>query len=258
VKVREALSGSFKILRGKPIFLVPMIIVGALSGIMLELYTLAGINPLVPKTLVGTLPTWFLPAFSVLWVIMMVLYLLVGGMYPSMARDHIEKRELSLKNSLRFSYHKFWSLLGATLLMVLSIVAVTLAITIPFTLLFVYIQNPAAIIGTIVIEVIVALLISVFFYYIIPAMIMDDMKAVGGFRKSIEVSKKNYLFTLLIALIPAAIIYAVYGVFMGLPMYLGAASYISTLSLIIGSIVVLFITTWTAIMMPYAYYKIRT
>ena len=140
------------------------------------------------------------------------------------------------------------------------IAAVVLVITIPSILLLVYTQNPAVIIGMIIAEaivMIVTLLISVFFYYIHPVIIMDDMKAVGGLRRSIEVAKKNYLFTLLI-LLPFVIIYAIYGVFMGLPMYLGAANYISILSLIIGSIISLFITTWIAIMIPYAYYNIRT
>jgi hypothetical protein len=81
---------------------------------------------------------------------------------------------------------------------------------------------------------------------------------VAGFRRSIEVAKKNYLFTLLIALIPTAISYAVYGIFMGLPMYLGAAIYIFILSLVIGSIITLFVMTWVAIIGPYAYYNIRT
>ena len=258
MKVREALSGSFKILRGKPIFLLPMIIVVVLSGAMLGLYALAGFNLLAPETMVGTLPTWFLPAFSVLGIIMMVLYLLIYGMYPSMVRDHIEKGELNLKDSLRFSYHKFWSLLGAYLLTGLAIVAVALVIAIPSTLLLVYTENPAVMIGMIIAMFVVAYLITVFFYYINPAIIMDNMGAVAGFRKSIEVAKKNYLFTLLIVLIPTAIGYAVYGIFMGLPMYLGAAIYIFILSLVIGLIIVLFITTWVAIMGPYAYYNIRT
>ncbi|VUT24306.1 MAG: hypothetical protein MASP_00443 [Candidatus Methanolliviera sp. GoM_asphalt] len=245
MKAREALFGSFKILGEKPIFLLPMIIVVVLSAVF---------NLLA----LGTLPTWFLPAFFVLYAIMIVLDLLVYGMYPSMVRDHIEKRELNLKDSLHFSYHKFWSLLGAILLAALVIVAVILAITIPLTLLFVYTQSPAAIIGMIIAMIIVAVLLTVFFYYIIPAILMDDMKAVAGFRRSIEVTKKNYLFTLLIILIPTAIIYAIYGVFIGLPMYLGAANYISTLLMVIGSIVVLFITTWIAITMNYAYYNIRT
>ena len=132
--------------------------------------------------------------------------------------------------SLRFSYHKFWSLLGATLLAALVIVAVILVITIPSTLLLVYTQNPAVMIAVGIVNMIVILLIDVFFVYIYPAIIMDNMKAVAGFRKSIEVAKKNYLFTLLIFLIPTiiinAIINAVYGIFMGLPMYLGAAIYI--------------------------------
>jgi hypothetical protein len=258
MKVREALSSSFKMLREKPIFLLPMIIVVVLSGTMLGLYTLAGFNLLASETMVGTLPTWFFPVISVLLIIISVLSLLIYGMYPSMVRDHIETRVLSLKDSLRFSYHKFWSLLGATLLAALVIVAVILAITIPSTLLLVYTQNPAVMIGMIIAGMIVALLIGVFFYYTIPVIIMDDMRAVAGIGRSIKMAKKNYLFTLIIFLIPTAIIYAIYGVFIGLPMHLGAAIYISILSLVIGSIIVLFITTWIAIMMPYAYYNIRT
>ena len=257
MKVREALSGSFKILREKPIFLLPAIILVVLPGAMLELYALAGFNPLAPETM-GTSPTWFLPAFFVLYIIMMVLYLLVGGMYPSMVRDHIEKRELSLKDSLRFSYHKFWSLLGAILLAGLIIGAVLFIIQFPLILLFVYTQSPAAIIGLRIAEVVVALLIGVLFYYMFPAILMDDMKAVAGIRRSIEVAKKNYLFTLIIFLIPVAISDAVNGVFVGPPVYIGVANYIPLLPRIIGSITLFFVMIWIAITMPYAYYNIRT
>jgi hypothetical protein len=170
---------------------------------------------------------------------MIVLSPLIYGMYPSMVRDHIEKRELNLKDSLRFSYHKFWSLLGANLLAYLVMVAVILVITIPSTLLC-----------RIIAMIVVAAVPAVFFCYIEPAIIMDNMKAMAGFRKSIEVAKKNYLFTLPIVLIPTAIEYAVYGIFIGVQMYMGDAIYISILSLAIGSIITLFVTTWEAIMMP--------
>jgi hypothetical protein len=245
MKVRETLSGSFKMLREKPIFLLPLIIplVLSVSDIRLRLYVPAFKDS---------------PAFFALSIIVTVLSVLAGGMYPSMVRDHIEKMELSFKDSFRFSYHKFWSLLGAVLLAVFVIVAVIYAIAIPSALLLIYTQNSAVMIDTMITVMIVFFLIGPFFYYICPAIMMDDMKAVAGLKRSIEVGKKNYLFTLIIFSIPTAIMYAVSKIFIELPVRLGATSYISILSLLISLIIDLFMMTWMIIMMSYTYYKIRS
>ena len=273
--VREVLFGSFRLLKERPVFLLPTIILAALSYAVLGLIVLAffsvygpGISlvqliPPVPLvfilgTLMGTLSSWYLPAIFVSSIIFLVVSPLISGMYPSMVRDHMEKRELSLRNSLRFSYHKFWSLFCAFLPVVLATVAIVLAITISLASLLLHTQHPAVMIGTMITGMIVGPLIGVFFYYIHPAIIMDDMKAVAGFRRSFKVAKKNYPFTLSIFLIPAAISFAVYRIFIGLPLCLGAVSYICILSLILGSISALVITVWAEIMIAYAYYNMRT
>jgi hypothetical protein len=262
MKVKEALFGSFKMLKEKPKFVLPMILPIILGAGILELTLATGVPitgvPISTSTTGEAVapPEWYLAMF-VLMILIFVVSILVYGMYPSMVKDHIEKKELNLKTSFLFACHKFWSLLGASLLAILIIFGICLAIgfavIVPLTLSNIPI---ATTIGTII-EMIVGFLIIVFFYYIFPAIIMDDLKAFEGIGKSWETGKKNYLFTLLICLIPGLINGVIYGLLIGLPAYLGAGiRYISILS-ILYSIIGLFIGTWMVIIQSYAYYGLR-
>ena len=257
MKVKEALFGSFKMLKEKPKFILPMIlpiIIGA--GIGGGLSLAAGV-PINTTGKIADLPGWYLLSIFVLVILIFVVSILVYGMYPSMVKDHIEKKELNLKTSFLFACHKFWSLLGASLLAILIIfgicLAISFAVIVPLTLSNIPI---ATTIGTIIMMIVMSLII-VFFYYIPPAIIMDDLKAVAGFGRSWEAGKKNYLFTLLIYLIPSLIGGVIYGLLIWLPAYLGAGiSYIFIL-LIPYVIIYLFIGTWTVIIQAYAYYGLR-
>jgi hypothetical protein len=157
-------------------------------------------------------------------ILISVVSILVYGMYPSMVKDHIEKKELNLKTSFLFACHKFWSLLGASLLVILILSGISSAIGISLAVLFYTISLDLPIaeaveISGAIIMMIVFPFIVVFFHYISSAIIMDDLKAVEGFGRSWKVGKKNYLFTLLICLVPVLIGYVIYGLSIGLPFY---------------------------------------
>ena len=277
MKVKEALFGSFKMLKEKPKFVLPMILPLILGVGIVGLTLAAGVPitgvPISTSTstegvciststeetyYVSTPPGWYLPSVFVLMILIFVFSILVYGMYPLMVKDHIEKKELNFKTSFLFACHKFWSLLGALLLAILIIIAISIAISFAVIAPSMSSNIPIGVIIGVIVEIIVIFLIAVFFYYIPPAIILDDLKAIEGFGRSWEVGKKNYLFTLLIYLIPSLIGGVIYGILIGLPAYLGAGiSYIFIL-LISYAIIGLFIGTWTVIIQSYAYYGLRS
>lgn len=250
MKVKEAFLESFGMLKERPKFVLPMIAPLVLGMGILGLTFVSGvpITGVIPTGAVAP-PGWYLPVVLALAVIASVLSVLIYGMYPSMVKDRLEKRELNFKESFHFAYHKFWSMLGANLLAVVILMAIMMAIIIPFAFTG---SSVAITIGTIV-GIAVIFLISVLFYYITPAIIMDDLKALAGFSKSWETGKKNYLFTLLILLIPSLIIGALYGLLIGLPTSLGLGTGYLLGLMIPYAVITIFVSTWMYIIMAYAY-----
>jgi membrane-anchored glycerophosphoryl diester phosphodiesterase (GDPDase) len=255
MKVKEALLDSFGMLKERPKFVLPMLVPLVLGMGILGLTLAAGvpITGVTPTGIVVAPPGWYIPTVLALTAVVFVVGILIYGMYPSMVKDRIEKKELNFKDSFLFAYHKFWSLLGASLLAMVIIFAIVFAITIPLALT----ENLTAITIGVIAMIIVIFLISVFFYYILPAIIMDDLKAIAGFKKSWGVGRKNYLFTLLIYLIPSLIIGAVYGLLIGLPAYLGLETIYISVLMIPYAIITLFVSAWIYIIMAYAYNSLR-
>jgi hypothetical protein len=251
MKVKEALLESFSMLKERPKFVLPMIVPLVLSMGILGLTFASGvpITGVTPTGEVVASPGWYLPVVLALEMVVLVVSVLIYGMYPSMVKDRIEKKELNFKRSFLFAYHKFWSLLGATLLAVVILMAIMVAIIMPLA----FIGSPIAIAIGIIVGIAVIFLISVLFYYITPAIIMDDLKALAGFRKSWETGKKNYLFTLLILLIPSLIIGVLYGLPIGLPISLGLGTGYLLGLMIPCAVITIFVSTWMYIIMAYTY-----
>lgn len=242
MKVKEALSNSWGILIREPNFFLPMIIVTGLSSAVLWLRR-------------GPFENFLL--IFILQMIGIIVSVLVYGMYPSMVRDYLEKEEIDFIDSLHFSYHKFWSLIGALIpagiVLFAVITPISLLLSIAEMLFHISILSTS-------IRIIVGILILAFFYYLFAAIIMDDLKAFSGFERSIKVAKDNYLFTLLILLVPAVILLVVaipsivYA--LGMPADLRMANHIPILLLVLYFIIALFIETWASIIACYAYYNL--
>jgi membrane-anchored glycerophosphoryl diester phosphodiesterase (GDPDase) len=251
MKVKEALVESFAMLRERPSFVLPMIVPLVLSVSILGLNFALGV-PLTGVAPLGEVvapPGWYLPTSLILTAVISVVSILIYGMYPSMVKDRIEKKELDFKEAFLFAYHKFWSLLGASLLAVVIIMAIMLAIILPLAFAG---EVTAISIGTTV-GVVISFLIGILFYYITPAIIMDDLKALAGFRKSWETGKKNYLFTLLILLIPSLIMIVLYILLFGLPIYLNLGTGYLFGLMALCTVIGVFVSTWMYIIMAYAY-----
>jgi hypothetical protein len=168
-----------------------------------------------------------------------------------MVKDYLEKKEISLKEAFFFSCHKFDSLLGVCLLVGLIIFPIRMG-----WLSFL------GLCPTIIITAggIVECLIGVLFCYSASVIIMDNVGAWKGIKKSMGVAKRNYFVTFLILLIPVIPRTATTEVSWGvrldsLGVYLeGAIGYIL---LLILSVIYLFIVTWVKIIIPYIYYNLR-
>ena len=178
MKVKEALLESFGMLKERPKFVLPMIAPLVLGmGILGLTFLMTGVIP----TGAGASPGWYLvPVVLALAVVAPVLSVLFLGMYPSIVKDRLEKRELNFKESFHLAYHKFGSMLGATLLAGVIPMAIMMAIIIPFA----FTGSSFAIVRGTIVGIPVIFLILPLFYYIIPAIIMDDLKALAGFSKS--------------------------------------------------------------------------
>jgi hypothetical protein len=200
-----------------------------------------------------------LPGVLALTVVVFVVSVFIYGMYPSMVKDRIEKKELNFKNSFLFACHKFWSLFGAYLNTTLIMSAAVGAIAGAVVSLLILLKTPtvAFFIVMITIIMIAVFLIGVFFFYLFPAIIMDDLRAFIGLDKSLWTGKNNYLFTLLIFLIPGLIGVASHFLLIWLPTYLGIGTGYSLVLLIPYAVISLFVSTWMYIMSAYAYNSVK-
>ena len=167
------------------------------------------------------------------------------GMYPFMVKDYLEKKEISFKEAFSFSRHKFGSLLGAYLFVGLIIVLINM-VSFSFMPLFPIIVNT--------VRGIVECLILVLFCYSASAIIMDNVGAWEGIKKSVGVAKRNYPLTFLILLIPTIV-----GIALGeivWEMHFGVSATIYEILLIV-SVIYLFVGAWVKITIPYVYYNLK-
>jgi membrane-anchored glycerophosphoryl diester phosphodiesterase (GDPDase) len=256
METREVLAESFRMLRERPKFVLPMLIPTILGMGILSL-TIAAQIPIsgIPAEEAMIPPSWYLPSMLMLSIVVFIISVLMYGMYPSMVRDRRENRELNLKESLHLSHLRFWSLLGASLLTTIITSAIAVAISFVVVPLIMSGSTRAVVAGN-MIEGVVVFLISILFCYAPPAIIMDELKAVESIRRSWEIGKKNYLFTLLIMAVPALISSILSSILMGLPTALNL-DYVLIL-LIPYAIISLFLSAWTIIIPCYAYYDLRS
>lgn len=129
---------------------------------------------------------------------------LVIGMYPSIVRNVVDRRNVSLIDAFLRSYHKFWSMFGAFALVSLIIFFV-ISIIVTFVLIPLISFGIRGVIIRRAILLVIIFIISVLFYYIPPAIVLDDLKAVSGFYRSVSKGKSNFLSTLVIMVIPSII-----------------------------------------------------
>lgn len=102
--------------------------------------------------------------------------LMAGGAYPSLVKDFLAGGQLSPTEALGKAYRKFWSLLAATILVVLIVVLGTIALVVP------------------------GVIFATWYVYTIPAMMLEDKGALEGMSASKDFGDDKKWRTFLILL----------------------------------------------------------
>jgi len=196
------------------------------------------------------------------WVYGMILYgifillvdVLIQGMYPSIATDAMNSSEIDLSNALSKAYHKFWSLLGAFALVMLVYIALSMTIS-----LLVAALGSFGMVGAIAggaVMIIFIYLIMPLFYYIPPAIILDDLKAVQGFSKSVSAGGSNFVSTLMMIIVPSILALLSMVLLIYLPIYLEVDLYYVLAILMIPFVILaILFSSWGMVAQSYAYIR---
>jgi hypothetical protein len=257
MRVAEALAGSFRMIKERPRLvlpaLVPVILVAAIaclammSGIPLGLDYDGTFQASLDEASASAL--WLI---ILLTIVLSVVDTLISGMYPTLVVSIIKSKEPDLMEALRFSYHRFWSLLGASVIAGLVSGLVASAITALMAIPAMFTGNDTGILER-VITTVASLFIGALFYYAVPAIIMDGYGAVEGVRTSWNLSRNRYLRTLLLLAVPSLASSLISALFVYLPYAIYASEMSALLMLIPWCVVSAFVHAWTLTIPAYAY-----
>jgi len=258
MRVAEALAGSFRMIKERPRLvlpaLVPVILVAAItcvvmmSGMPLNLKYDGALSASPDDT--SEISVWWL--IILLTTVLSVADILVSGMYPSLVVSISRDEEPGLMKALRFSYHRFWPLLGASVIAGLASGIVTSAITPLTDIAGALTESNMTVVGN-AITMVASLLVGVLFYYAVPAIIMDGYGTVEGVRTSWNVSKNRYPYTLLLLAVPSLASSLISALFVYLPYTIYAGEMSALLMLIPWCVVSAFVRAWTLTIPAYAY-----
>ncbi|MDY6986212.1 MAG: hypothetical protein SVE93_07445, partial [Candidatus Thermoplasmatota archaeon] len=103
---------------------------------------------------------------------------------------------------------------------------------------------------------VIIFLIMPFFYYIPPAIILDDLKAAQGFSKAVSAGGNNFVSTLAIIITPSILALLSIVLLIYLPIYLGVELYYVLSILMIPFIILsILLSSWSMVAQSYAYIK---
>lgn len=224
IEVWEALRESFSIILHKPIILIPMLAVSLFSQFADSLIG----TFIAPDQIMSPLDIIPLLKFGLLFlVIYIVIYTLVEGMYPLMVKDVLENKEIELSAAFGSVVKKFPSLIVAGILVALLVGIGIMLFIIP------------------------GVIFAIWYFYTIPAIMLEDRGALDGMRASKAFASDKKFDTFLLFLIPMLIIFLV-GVFT-LPLRL----FIPAVEEIVSFILSLIASTWMSVIPAYVYIKYR-
>ncbi len=218
IEVWGALRESFSIILHKPVILLPMLVVSLFS---LFVDSLIEIAPDQITSLSDIIPLlkFVLPYL----VLSIAIYTLVEGMYPLMVKNVLENKEIELRAAFGSVVRKIPSLIGAGILVGLLVGFGIILFIIP------------------------GVIFAIWYFYTIPAIMLEDRGALDGMRAS-KVFVRNKMFdTFLLQLIPILIILLV-----TLPLQL----FIPAVEEIVSYILYLIVMTWVSVIPAYVYIKI--
>lgn len=160
IDVGEVVSRSASIISARPLILVPQLIV------------------LVPTLLGDALGASSIlsPLRLITSILTAVASLMAGGAYPSLVKDFLAGGQLSPTEALGKAYRRFWSLLAATILVVIIVALGIIALIVP------------------------GIIFATWYVYTIPAVMLEDKGALEGMSASKDFGRDKKWSTFLILL----------------------------------------------------------
>jgi len=224
IEVWEALRESFSIILHKPIILLPMLAVSLFSQFADSLID----TFIAPDQITSLSNITPLLKFGLLFlVIYIVIYMLVDGMYPLMVKNVLENKEIELSAAFGSVVKKFPSIIVAGILVGLLVGIGIMLFIIP------------------------GMIFAIWYFYTIPAIMLEDRGALDGMRASKAFARDKKFNTFLLFLIPMLIIFLV-GVFT-LPLRL----FVPAAEEIVNFILSLVVSTWMSVIPAYVYIKYK-
>ena len=180
IDVQAALNATIKIIRTRPVILVPVLLEYVASGLL----TLRATSPLMTRwssemfSPIRTTSPWpFLAqAFLILILFGVTVVPLVLGMYPVMVKEAVRGERINLLSAFRNSLRKFASLVASYILAIAVVLLASFAFIVP------------------------GLIAATWYYYAIPAIVLENRGARGGMSasKAFARDKKWGTFVILI------------------------------------------------------------
>ena len=224
IEVWEAVRDSFGIILHNPIILLPMLVVSLFTLFADSLIdTFIAPDPITSLSGIITLLEFSLPFLF----LSLAIYALLWGMYPLMVKNVLENKEIELSAAFGSAVKKFPSLIVAGILVGLLVGFGIMLFIVP------------------------GVIFAIWYFYTIPAIMLEDRGALGGMRASKAFVLGNMFDTFILLLIIVVIILLV-GVFT-LPLRL----FIPAAEEIVSFILSWVASTWVGVTSAYVYIKYR-
>ncbi len=209
IKVGEVLDRSVHLLIQNPILLVPQVI---------------AVIPtfLIALVLRGSL---FSPLTILLDIVSFVLGIIVSGTYPFIVKAVVDGGQFSITDAMGRALKRFWTLLGAGILVGLLVALGTIALIVP------------------------GIILATWYAYTVPAIMLENRGATEGMSasKAFGRDKKGSTFLMFLAV---GVVYAVTFVVFDLLISV-AVSYL--LGQVIDELLNIFLAAWVAVIISYTY-----
>ncbi len=209
MKFRKLLLESFNVLYRNPKLFLPKLIVAAVYsiGLLLMAFLLIKSLLLILSASTGMLSAEQLSLMPALFVLSLfalafsifslVLDILVNAMYPVLVSDYRKKKKLSLKRAFGFALGKSLRIIPLMLVVVISISFLLLAV---FNFLIEF--HSISMELFVVLFLVVSFILIVFLYMFYPVVMLEDVSALKGLKRSFLMGKQNFLLVSKASTIP--------------------------------------------------------
>ena len=228
--VWDVLSDSLNLIVKRPVITLPIVVLIVITFIPILLLVLVGclsesLN-LQVETTGGWIEGFILILFLLFVVILLIAYVLVIGAYPLIVKDAIQGGRIDFRKALDAAAGKFFTIIGA------GIVATLLTF---LGLIFFIIPG---------------LIIMTWYFYRIPAIVIEDRSIIGGLSASEAFAKDKKFKTFLLYTLPDIVFNVIFSI---LPVAEGYVWLIDSALVVIYLVLFIVFMVWMFIIPSYVY-----